>query len=96
MCTFTIKQTSGIPMRAQSWIVVLRNHNHCQWSKADCFSPVVLMPMIRLLTSLAVRNKNTLKQGDCKSAFIQATLPEDEITVIKPPIGCPFSSSQNY
>ncbi len=40
--------------------------------------------------------KRTLKQGDCKFAFIQATLPEDKITIIKPPIGCPFSGPRKY
>jgi hypothetical protein len=96
MCTFTIKPTNGIPTRAKSRIVVLGNHDHRQWSKADCFSPVVSIPMIRLLTSLAVHNKRTLKQGDCKFAFIQATLTEDEITIIKPPIGCPFPGPRKY
>jgi hypothetical protein len=96
MCIFTIKKTNGIPTRVKSRIVVLGNHDHRQWSKADCFSPVVSIPMIRLFSALAVHNKRTLKQGDCKFAFIQATLPEDELTIIKPPIGCPFSGPRTY
>lgn len=52
--------------------------------------------MIHLFSALAVHNKRTLKQGDCKFAFIQATLPEDELTIIKPPIGCPFSGPRTY
>ena len=46
--------------------------------------------MIHLLTALAVKNGRTLKQTDCKFVFIQATLPSEELTVAKPPIGCSF------
>jgi hypothetical protein len=37
--------------------------------------------MDRLLTAMVVHNKCTLKQGDCKFAFIQATLPDGELTI---------------
>jgi hypothetical protein len=37
--------------------------------------------------AMAVPNKRTLKQGDCKFAFIQPTLPENKITIVKPPHG---------
>jgi hypothetical protein len=53
-------------------------------------------PMFCLLTSLAVYNKCTLKQGDWKFSLIQATLPEDHLTIVKPPIGFPFSGSCTY
>jgi hypothetical protein len=49
-----------------------------------------------MLTALAVQHKRTLKQGDCKLAFIQATLPPDELTVVKPPVGCPLSGNGTY
>jgi hypothetical protein len=64
MCTFTIKRTNGVPTRAKSRIVVLGNFDPRPWSKSDCFSPVVSIPMVCLLTSLAVHNKRTVKQGD--------------------------------
>ncbi len=96
MCTFTIKRTNGVPTRAKSRIVVLGNFDPRPWTKADCFSPVVSIPMVRLLTALAVHNKRTIKQGDCKFAFIQASLPEDELTIVKPPVGCPFSGKRTY
>ena len=66
------------------------------WSKSDCFPPVVSLPMVRLLTVLAIHNKRTIKQGDCKFAFIQAALPKNEITIVKPPIGCPCSRVRKY
>lgn len=96
MCTFTVKRTNGVPTRAKSRIVVLGNFDTRPWTKSDCFSPVVSIPMVRLLTALTVHNKRTVKQGDCKFAFIQATLPDNELTIVKPPVGCPFSGPRKY
>jgi hypothetical protein len=96
MCTFTIKCINGIPTRTKSRIVILGNFDPRPWSKSDCFSPVVSIPMVRLLTAIAVHNKRTVKQGDCKFAFIQASLPPDKLTIVKPPIGYPFSGVCSY
>jgi hypothetical protein len=96
MCIFTVKHHNGVPTRAKSRVVVLGNLEQKSWSKTDCFSPVFSIPMIRLLTALAVHNGRTLKQADCKFAFIQATLPSEEVTVVKPPLGCPFLSPRQY
>ena len=97
MCVFTVKKDShGRPHRAKNRIVVLGNKDPTEWSKADCFAPVVSLPVVRMLTALAVQHKRTLKQGDCKLAFIQATLPPDELTVVKPPVGCPLSGNGTY
>jgi hypothetical protein len=52
--------------------------------------------MVHLLTALAAHNKRTLKQGDCKLAFIQASLPSDKLTIVKPPVGCPFFGVRTY
>ena len=38
----------------------------------------------------------TLKQGDCKNAFCQGVLPDDEITIAKPPIGDPGAGKDKY
>ena len=43
---------------------------------------------LRLLTLIAVRKKCTLKCGDVKQAFVQATLPDDELYALRPPKGC--------
>jgi len=97
MCVFTVKKdSSGRPLRAKSCIVVLSNKDPTEWTKADCFAPVVSLPVVRMLTALAVQQKRTLKQADCKLAFIQATLPPEEITVVKPPAGCPLSGPGTY
>ena len=52
--------------------------------------------MVRLFTALAVKKKPTVKQGDCKLAFLQASLPPEEVTNIKPPAGCPRSMPGTY
>lgn len=96
MCTFVVKHTNGVPTRAKSRIVILSNLEHHSWTKADCFSPVISIPMIRFLTAPAVQYGRTLKQADCKFAFIQASLPSEEHTIVKPPLGCLFSKSRNY
>jgi hypothetical protein len=96
MCTFVVKHTNSIPTRAKSRIVVLGNLEQHSWTKANCFCPVISVPMIQFLTALAVQNGRTLKQADCKFALIQASLPPDEHTIVKPPIGCPFSNSGQY
>jgi hypothetical protein len=49
-----------------------------------------------LITSMAVEKRRTIKQGNCKNAFCQGTLPEDEITIIKPPIGNPDAEKDEY
>jgi hypothetical protein len=97
MAVFTIKKDSlGRPLRAKSRIVVLGNRDPVAWSKADCYAPVASLPIVRLLTALAVNHKRTVKQGDCKNAFVQAELPPEEETVVKPPPGCPFSPPGSY
>jgi len=97
MAVFTVKKdSSGNPLRAKSRIVVLGNKDPTEWTKADCFAPVVSLPVVRMLTALAVQHKRTLKQADCKLAFIQATLPPEEVTIVKPPAGCPLSGPGTY
>ena len=88
MSIFTVKLKNGIPHRAKCRIVALGNKESTQWTKADCYAPVVSLPVVRLLAALAVRHKRTLKQGDFKNAFVQAPLPDHECTIIRPPPGC--------
>jgi hypothetical protein len=64
------------------------------WSKADSFFLVVSIPVVDRLAARVIHNRRILKQGDCKFTFIQAMLPDDEITIVKP-LGCPFSALVN-
>jgi hypothetical protein len=96
MSIFTVKLKNGIPTRTKCRIVALGNKEMTPWTKAACYAPVVSLPVVRLLTSLAVRHKRPLKQGDFKNAFVQASLPEKETTNIRPPTGCFHSGSSSY
>jgi hypothetical protein len=97
MNVFTIKpDADGKPKRAKSRIVVLGNKDPVQWTRADCYAPVVSQPIVRLMTALAVRNRTTLKQADCKNAFCHPELPEDEPTIVRPPTNCPISKPKTY
>jgi hypothetical protein len=51
---------------SKSRIVFLGNLKQRSWTKADCFSPVILIPIIHFLSALAVHNGRMLKQADCK------------------------------
>jgi hypothetical protein len=96
MSIFTVKMKNGIPTRAKCQIVALGNKDATAWSKADCYAPVVFLPVVHLLTALAVRHKRPLKQGDFKNAFVRASLPDNECTIIHPPPGCFCSGSGGY
>jgi hypothetical protein len=97
MCVFTVKKGSkGHPVRAKSRIVVLGNKDPTKWTNADCFAPVVSFSIICFMTALVVKHRRTLKQGNCKLAFVQATLPPEEMAIIKPPMGCPFTKPSTY
>ena len=51
---------------------------------------------LRLMTAIAVRHKRVLKSGDVKQAFVQATLPDDEIYVVRPPKRCLHTHPQEF
>ncbi len=84
------------PLCAKSCIVVLGNHEDRVWSKPEKYAPVLWPDTLRLLVSMAVERRCTLKQGDCKNAFCQGVLPADEITIVKPPIGNPDAKKDEY
>ena len=86
----------GKPTRCKYRIVVLGNLDTHNWSKQDCFAPVLSQLEHRSLLSLATRLKCTPKSGDVSQAFCQSFLPPDENYFIKPPPGCPLSPKNSY
>jgi Reverse transcriptase (RNA-dependent DNA polymerase) len=97
MAVLTIKTDGqGDPVCAKSRIVILGNQETTPWSNTDCFTPIVSAPVIWLMAALAVCNKTVLKQGDCKNAFCHTALPENEVTIIRPPANCPISKPNTY
>jgi deoxyuridine 5'-triphosphate nucleotidohydrolase len=97
MAISTIKyDENGHPKRCKWRIVALGNLDPYAWTSNDCYAPVMSMTELRLLTSLAVYHKRTLKNGDIKQAFVQAVLPDHEKYVLRPPPGCPNTPKDTY
>ena len=97
MAISTIKyDENGNPKRCKWRIVVLGNLDPYEWTNNDCYAPVLSMLEIRLLTALAIHHKRTLKNGDIKQTFVQATLPDNEKYVLRPPPGCPNTPANMY
>jgi hypothetical protein len=97
MCVLVIKpDKDGNPVRAKSRIVVLGNFEDRYYTKSQRYAPVLKYSSLRLLCSKAVSDKCILKQGDCKNAFCHAHLPDDELTVVRPPVGDPEYSKDTY
>ena len=84
------------PKRAKYRIVVLGNHDYHTWSKDSTAAPVLSQLELRLLTSLAVYHKRVMKNCDIKQAFVQSSLPENEVYLVRPPHGCPKSPPGTY
>ncbi len=97
MCVLSIKKDELFnPLRAKSRIVALGNHKDRVWTKSEKYAPVLRPNSMQLLVSMAVEKRRTLKQGDCKNAFCQGILPNDEITIVKPLIGDPNAAKDEF
>ena len=77
----------GKPLRAKSRIIVWGNLEYHLYQKSQRYAPALKYSSLRLLAAKSVGYKRILQQGGCKNAFSNATLPDDEVTVIRPPIG---------
>ena len=97
MCILVVKKNKyGKPLRAKSRIVVLGDFEDRLYQKSQRYATVLKYRSLRLLTANAVEDNHSLQQGDCKNAFCNATLPYDEITVIRNPIGDPSFQEDEY
>ena len=82
------KDRKGQPTRAKYQIVVLGNLDPNNWSKQDCFAPVLSQLELRLLISIAVKKKCIPKSGDITQTFCQNYLPDGEHYICILPPGC--------
>ena len=97
MCVLVVKtDKDGKPNRAKSRIVVLGNYKDRYYNKSQRYAPVLKYSSLRLLTSKAVGDRRVLQQGDCKNAFCNAKLPDDERMVIRPPVGDPSYNDDEF
>ena len=60
-------------------------------SKRTIFYPVLPYSYPPQPTIMSIKHKRRLQQGDRKNSFYNSTMTTNETTIIKPPIGCPFS-----
>ena len=86
----------GKLLRAKSLIVVLGHFKDRLYQKSQCYASVLKYSSLHLLTAKSLGDKRIIQQGDCKNAFCNATLPDDEVTVIRPPIGNPYFQEDEY
>ena len=90
------RDENGKPDRAKYRIVALGNLDPHDWSKSDCFAPVMSSLDLRLLFSICTQMKRIPKGGDFIQAFCQSFLPENEKYVCTPPAGCPITPPKTY
>ena len=97
MAISTIKKDGdGNPDRAKYRIVALGNLDPHNWTKSDCFAPVLSQSDLRLLTAIATRNGRKVKSYDISQAFCQSYLPAQEKYVCRPPPGCPITPTNAF
>ena len=81
ICVLVVKNNKyGKPFHAKSRIDVLGNFKDRFYQKSQRYAPVLKYSSLRLLKAKVVGDKSIIQQG---------TLPENEVTVIRPPIGDP-------
>ena len=98
MCVLVVKNYKyGKPLGTKSQIVVLGNFEDRLYQKSQRYAPVLKYSYLRILTDKAVGDKRILQKSECKNKFCNATLPDDEFTVIRPPIGDPaFQEDEDW
>jgi hypothetical protein len=97
MCVLTIKPDKMLhPHQAKARIVILGKHEDQIWTESETYAPVLCPDTLHLIVSMAIKQRQTLKQRDCKNAFCHGILPPEEITIVKPPNGDPDAKKDEY
>ena len=97
MCVLVMEnEKCSKPLRAKSRIVVLGKLEDRLYQKSQRYVPVLKYISLRLLTAKSEGDKLILQQVYCKNAFCNNTLPDDELTVIRPPIGDLYFQDDGY
>ena len=65
------------PHRAKSRIVVLDNHKDCIWTKSEKYAPVLRPDTLRLIVSMAIQQRRTLKnKSTAKTPSVKVSFPQ--------------------
>ena len=86
----------GKPFRVKYRIVVLGNSEDRLYQKSQRYAPVLKYSSLCLLADKAVGDKRILQQGNFKNPFCNSNFPDDEVTVIRPPIDDPAFQYDEY
>ena len=90
MCVLVVKNYKDTKLICSKYrIVVLGNSEDRVYQKSQHYAPVLKYRSLHLLKDKAVGDKRIHQQVDLKNALWNATLPDDEVTLIRPPIGNP-------
>lgn len=90
MCVLAIKHDKDDnPLQTKAKNVVLGNSEDRIYDKSQGYAPVLKYSSFCLLITKTVCSKRVLQQGGCKNTFCNANLPEDELTVTRPPVRDP-------
>ena len=90
MCVLVVNNDKyGKPFHAKSRIIVLGNFKDRLHCKLQRYAPVLEYTSLCLLSAKVVGDKSIFQQVDCKRELCNAQLPNDEVTVIRLPIGGP-------
>jgi hypothetical protein len=88
MCVLNIKKDKTVmPLRAKLHIIVLENQEDRDWSKSDCFTPVLQFDSLRFLVSLAVQRRHGLKQGNLQKCLLSRDSPPQQDYYSPPSLG---------
>ena len=97
MCALVMKNNKdGKPLRAKSRIVVLGKFEDRLYQKSQRYAPFLKYISFLIITSNAVGYKRILQQGDFKNVFCNPTPIDDDVMVIRPPIGDPDFQDDEY
>ena len=84
MAIATIKRDeNGSPTRAKYRLVVLGNLDPNNWSKQDCYAPVLSQLEFRLLAAVSCYLQCKIRIRDFTQAFCQSILPSNERYIIR-------------
>jgi hypothetical protein len=61
MVIFTIKMKDGVPVKDKFWIIALGSRYPSNWTKADCYTLAVALPVVYILTTLVALHHCPLK-----------------------------------
>ncbi len=87
MCILTLQKDKMLKqIQVKVCIVVFWQSQRLRMDKSKKFTPVLHLDTMRLITSMVVEKRCSLKQGNCNNAFCQGILPDDKITMWSLPL----------